>query len=288
MSKQNNTVTTTTASVTPSVAELQKLTPAQAAANFVLQTTAAVRAFIVAAKLLIVLEPTLKPGQTLGGIILKLTNVPKELQRRVKSTIDNGRYAMRVWKELVMDGHIAEPVFDTFTFGDIVSINRVMSGASRQNLTGPDVALVIESSPENWHEELDCLFTYGQSLADRAEVESKQAAKKTTGSDSPESPSELTEPDDTQSEDNTSPDAPDAPKPAEKDAPKSNIIPMTTKNTPTAETAFEVIAALEALLAAMPPAEVAKVAPAIAELNATVQGSLTAKSAKKAKAKKAA
>ncbi len=281
MKPQNKTVTT--ASVTPSLAELQKLTPAEVAVDFVKQTVSAVRAFIVAAKLLIVLEPMLKPGQTLGSVILKLANVPAELRRRVKSTIDNGRQAVRVWKELVEPGHVTEAQFDEFTFGDLVALNRVMSGASRQKLTGADVALILESSPSNWHEEIACLSTYGQTLADRADAEKKAAAKKTTKAASATATEETTG--ETTDEDEPTGTSPDAPKPATEtgeEVAEGKIVQMPVK--PTSEDAFKLIAGLEALLANMDAAEVAKVAPAIAELNETIQASLVAaKPAKKAR-----
>lgn len=274
----------------PSLAELQKLTPVQAACNFVEQTRSAIRAFIVAAKLLLVIEPTLKPGQSLGSVIIKLANVGNGERRRVKSTIDNGRYAVRVWKELVEGGHIKEATFDTFTFGDMVSINRAMSGKSRQPLKAADVALVIESAPQNWHEELDCLFNYGQSLADRAEADKKAEAKKaetttaTTGETTTATPSEA-QPGDAQGEDAGA--SPDAPTPTDPGAPAAGKIVHLPKATtkPVAEDAFKLIAALESLIGDMPRSEVVKVAPAIAELNTTVQTFLKpAKKSQKAKA----
>jgi hypothetical protein len=284
MKPQNKTVTA--ASVTPSVAELQKLTPAEVAVDFVKQTVSAIRAFIVAAKLLIVLEPMLKPGQTLGSVILKLANVPNDLRRRVKSTIDNGRQAVRVWKELVEPGHVTEAEFDGFTFGDFVALNRVMSGASRQKLTGADVALILESSPSNWHEELACLFTYGQTLADRADAEKKAATKKTAQTTTATEETESASPDaETSDESAVAPAKADAETGEEVEPGK--IVQMPVK--PTSEDAFKLIAGLEALLANMDATEVAKVAPAIAELNETIQASLVAaKPAKKARKTKAA
>lgn len=288
----NKTNNATTASVTPSLASLQKLTPIQAAQNFVEQTTSAIRAFIVAAKLLLVIEPTLKPGQTLGSVILKLANVGNGLRRRVKSTIDNGRYAMRVWKELVAEGHITEAVFDTFTFGDMVAINRAMSGKSRQVLKPADVALVIESAPENWHEELDCLFAYGQSLADRQAADAKKTANDTTATPAANEPTETTpteaSPDDAQGED--AGESPDAPKPAKTtDEPaEGKIVAMPKQVKATAEDAFKLIATLEVIVIALPKDEVAKVAPAIAELNATVQAHLKPAAKAKKPVKKAA
>lgn len=280
MSKNNKPVIA--ASVTPSLAELQKLTPIQAACNFVEQSTSAIRAFIVAAKLLLVLEPTLKPGQTLGGVVIKLANVGNGLRRRIKSTIDNGRYAMRVWKELVETGHIKEAVFDTFTFGDFVAINRAMSGKSRQVLKPADVALVIESAPDNWHEELDCLFTYGQSLADRVAADAKAktvASGVPTGGSAETADTTTAQSTDAQGAD-TGP-SPDAPEPA-----AGKIVPMPKQVQATTEDAFKLIATLEIIVIGLPMDEVAKVAPAIAELHATVQAHL--KPAKKTAKRKAA
>jgi len=294
------------ASVMPSLAELQKLTPVQAACNFVEQARSAIRAFIVAAKLLLVIEPTLKPGQTLGSVIIKLASVGNGERRRVKSTIDNGRYAMRVWKELVETGHVTEAVFDTFTFGDMVAINRTMSGKSRQPLKAADVAVIIEKSPNNWHEELDCLFTYGQCLEDRAAEEQKAKAQDKPAPATTTEPSTTTttetpneaQPDDAQGEDaGTSPDSPASPSKApdestvasaKADVP-GNIVAMPKQVSATVEDALKLIATLEIIIVGLQPADVAKVAPAIAELNDTVQASLKpAKSQAKPKSRRGA
>jgi hypothetical protein len=281
-------------SVNPLPSEIQKLTPKQTAVQIVEQSSIANRAFITVAMLLLHLKPTLKPGQTLGGLVIKLADVANGARRRVKSTIDNARYAMRVWEELVVPGHITVEKFNDFTFGDCLTINKVMSGASRQKVTGSDTALILEASPTNWHEELDCLFTYGQTLEDRAAVEAKQASKKTAKSED-EGGSTAPSGDDTKPEGGTTDDgetpgaSPDAPKPAETAEPaEGKIVPM-PKQAATSDDAIKLIAALEAVIAGLPRAEVAKVAPALAELNDAVQTSIAPKKAAKHKqAKKAA
>jgi hypothetical protein len=267
------TTTPSPVNVTPSLTEFQKLTPTQAAQGVVEQANAGNRAFIAVTKLLLALEPTLRPGQTLGGVVIKLANVHADDRRRIKSTIDNARQSMRVWKELVDPGHITEADFNDFTFGDHVIVNKVMSGASRQKLTPADVALIMQSSSQNWHEELECLFHYGQTLADRSAVEEKQAAKKAEKDE--------TNADETCEETPASESETENATPASEPAP-GKVIKMPV--TATADDAFKLIAALESLINSMEHSEVEKVAPAIAELNTTVQSAL--KPAKKAAAKR--
>jgi hypothetical protein len=268
-------------SVNPLPSDIQKLTPRQTALRVVEQSTVANRAFITVAMLLLHLKPAVKPGQTLGGLVIKLADVANGARRRVKSTIDNARYAMRVWEELVVPGHVTVEKFNDFTFGDCLTINKVMSGASRQKVTGADVALIVEASSNNWHEELDCLFTYGQTLQDRAETEEKQAAKKASKAEdeSPktgETPIEKPTPSKDGEGEETPGTAPDPPNDdtSNIEHQTSNIIPMPKPLVANADKAFELIVALETMIAHMPKAEVEKVAPALAELNETVQASL--------------
>jgi hypothetical protein len=258
-------------SVTP-FADIQKLTQGETAVRIVVEGNTANRAFINVAKLGLHLESTLKPGQTLGGVIIKLAKVPAGDRRRVKSTIDNARQAMRVWKELVPDGHINEGEFDRFTYYDCVAINRVMSGAAKQQLSAAAVALMIHASPDQWHEDFDSLATHGETVADRelrlAEEARKRQAAPTGESTAPTESAGM--PPVVKSDKSTSGKADTA---ASNNA--SSAEPMNDKvvqfKQPTADTVLQLLRAAEVQIMELSPSEVAKVAPAIAELNELVQ-----------------
>lgn len=268
--------TTNAASVTPTLADIQKLTPTEAANRAFGEIRAVGRAFITIAKIMLRLEPDLKPGQTLGQVVIKLASVPADYRRRVKSTIDNARYAMRVWKELVAEGHITEEQFDGFTFHDCFLINRVMSGASRQQLKAGDVAMFLQASPADWHEQLDCLYTYGQTVEDRAAV---SQASKPDASDGASSPSSEQQPDAdaptdvpvVEPEKSDKPKEPKSPNPPAQEP--SNVVrfePETATGETAVEKALQLVNALEAIIGSLPPSEVEKLVPAIDQLAATV------------------
>jgi hypothetical protein len=278
--------------VTP-FAEIQKLTQEQAARQVVTEAGIARRAFMTIAKLMLFIETTLKPGQTLGGIVIKLAKVAEGEKRRIKSTIDNARYAMRVWKELVEPGHITEADFLHDALPICYIINRVMSGASRQKLTAADVALMLHAAPADWHEQLDCLFTYGQTLEDRAAAEAKKATAAgstseqsgeptATGTTTPGESSEST----TVTAESATASTGDAPEVATNIV-ESGIKPAAAEK-PTAAEAFKLIDALEQVAAELPPAELAQVAARLAELSALLTAaSTTAAPAKKSRKSKA-
>ncbi len=266
-------------SVTP-FADIQKLTQSETAVRIVVEGNAANRAFINVAKLGLHLESMLKPGQTLGGVIIKLAKVPAGDRRRIKSTIDNARQAMRVWKELVPDGHINEGEFDRFTYYDCVAINRVMSGVAKQQLSASAVALMIHASPDRWHEDFDSLATHGETVGDRElrlaeEARKRQAAA--TGESTTPTESAATPPVD-KSDESTSGKADTA---ASNNA--SSAVPTNDKvvqfERPTADTVLQLLRAAEVQIMELSPSEVAKVAPAIAELNELVQEQVKAAAA---------
>jgi hypothetical protein len=258
-------------SVTP-FADIQKLTQGETAVRIVVEGNTANRAFINVAKLGLHLESTLKPAQTLGGVIIKLAKVPAGDRRRVKSTIDNARQAMRVWKELVPNGNITEEEFDRFTYYDCVAINRVMSGAAKQQLSAAAVALMIHASPDQWHEDLDSLATHGETVADRElrlaeDARKRQAAptgESTAATESAGMPSVV------KSDKSTSGKADTAASNNASSAEPTNDKVVQFKQ-PTADTVLQLLRAAEVQIMELSPSEVAKVAPAIAELNELVQ-----------------
>src|SRR4051812_28945214 len=100
-----------TDSVTP-FAVIQKLTPEQTVEQFIAATRSANRAFVLTAKLILHLALTLKPGQTIGGL-LKKSGIRK-------TTIDNARQAARVFEELVLPKEIdfTEAQYDELTYAE--------------------------------------------------------------------------------------------------------------------------------------------------------------------------
>jgi hypothetical protein len=298
--------TTNAASVTPTMADINKLTPSQAAVRAFGEIRGLHRAFITVAKVGLRLEPTLKPGQTLGGVIIKLANVPAEFRRRVKSTIDNARYAMRVWKELVEPGHVTEEQFDDFTFADCFSINRVMSGASRQTLKPGDVAMFLQMAPLTWHEELDSLFTYGQTVEDREAAEKAKAAKaaaetapepSATQQPDADAPTDVptAEPETETAKPSAEPGetAPPADTGAEPDTSDDSKVvqftqPSVTGDSPGVEEILNGINALGAAIGSLPADQLPQIVPAIDELHRLVHEAIAPKVVAKAPAKRKA
>lgn len=242
-------------------AEISKLSPSATIKQIVEQTRAESRAFITAAKLMLHLETKLKADETLGSKLRK-SGVRK-------STIDNGRYAMRVFTELVEPGHLTEDEFDGFTFGDCLRICRVIGSRSAKRLEGPDVAVVIRNS-KTWDEELNSIYEFGMTVEEKAAVEA-EAVKAAEAAAAAAAAAE----DDDSSDDN--PDAAPTPAaatpPSEPTAPgdedpdevaDGKITPMPTAANPTApataESAIGLIDRLEAIILELPIDEQRKVA----------------------------
>lgn len=281
MPKQSKTA----ASGVPTMAVIQKATLKEAALSFVDQTVAAGRAFMTCCKLGLRIESELKAGETLGTKIIKLANVPANLRRRVKSTVDNARQAMRVWKELVEPGHITEAVFDGFTFGDCLSINRVMSGASKAKLNGEEIATVIAEGAENWHEEIDCQFHYGQTLSDRAAAEQQTptpAASTTSETASSDAAAETAAAEHEEGE--TSPAT--APPAANSEPEPGKVVQMPPQTKPTIDEATKLLNALCAIVSELPAEDQLKIAVALEETAAVIREEAAPAPAKKTAVKR--
>ena len=136
--------------------EIQKLTQAETVLELVATCRSQQRAFVLTSKLLRHVEKTLKPTQTVGGLLKKYGIK--------KSTIDNARYAAKVF-DLVEAGKITETQFDTFTFADCLAIIRAMSAGSKKRLTADDVAAHIKAS-EDFEPDLHELYTTGLTVAE--------------------------------------------------------------------------------------------------------------------------
>jgi hypothetical protein len=235
--------------VTP-FAEIQKMTQTQTVEQFVAQMRHAARAFALAAKLILHLAATVKPPQTIGGLLRK--------SGIRKTTIDNARQAARVFEELVLPKHISETQFDQLSFAECVTVNRAMSGAAKEKQSAKSVVAMMKSHPQTWDEELDCLARHGRSVAAQAKIEKqaeeeakeKAAAQARAESASPVSPSGKSAASETTV------------------APRNVVNSGITKRT--AEDAIKLIHVLDETFNELTPTEAAKALPALTELHANV------------------
>lgn len=114
-----------------SMAEISKLSQADAVSLFVEKTTTVTRAYMDSAKLIIHLRTTFSKTQTVHGVLGK-KGVPT-------STINNAMQAVRVWDELVATKLITESQFDKISYPRFVLINAAVK-AKTAKLVGPLVA----------------------------------------------------------------------------------------------------------------------------------------------------
>jgi hypothetical protein len=148
------------------IAEIRAMTQPARITRFGECATVSQRAFAEMGKLRRAIEADLKDGQD-------FTNTMRKQGIR-DGTISNSSYAARVF-DLVEAGHITEKQYDAFSFSDCVSIVRVMGPQSKNRFAGPEVAVVLASSPENFDEEFACIYEHGMCLAEKAAADQAAA-----------------------------------------------------------------------------------------------------------------
>ena len=227
--------------------------------TFASRATVAQRAFIEMGKLMFAISSNLKKNETIYAVLRK---------GGVKDgTTSNASYASKVW-ELVRDGHLTETQYDTFTFQDVLAINRVLGSKSARRLSPEDVAIVIGST-DDFEPDLKSLYEHGLTVEekvakDKTEADLVAAATKAE-SDAPSNPAPATET-----------PAPDAPASAPADAPQSAAAPEvpTIASMPapkaSADDAIRLLETVESMMAELPEDEQQRVARRVIEMAETI------------------
>jgi flagellar biosynthesis GTPase FlhF len=150
------------------LAEVEAMSQSDRIALFQAKDVAAGRIFIDLGKLYTGIEAKLGKGEQIFPLLMK-AGVRK-------GSVSNASQTSRVFKEMVIGKAIMEETFDTFRWGDICALNRVMSGASRRKLTAAEAAKVIAANPKRFDEEFESLFLTGFTLAEADKAAKEQAA----------------------------------------------------------------------------------------------------------------
>jgi hypothetical protein len=239
-------------SVTP-FAVIQKLTQGQALEQFVAESRAAARMFVLTAKLILHLALTVKKGQTVGGLLAK--------SGIRKTTIDNARQAARVFEELVLPPQVAftEAQYDRLTFAECLVINRSMSGTAKEKQSATKIVALMKKHPSTWDEEIESLTRHGHSVKEQLKIE-KAAAKEAAAKAARAASEDERSTDAGTTEENGSATS-DAKAPASKKTAHEKV---------NAATAIGQIEALEAVFNSISPIEAAKALPALSQLHGLV------------------
>jgi len=146
--------------------EIEKMDVTQAVTCIQEQQMRNIASYVTTAKVILRLDSMDLSGLTVGEI-LRDAGVKK-------STVDNARYAARVFRDFVQPGHMEESLFDTLSFGLCFRICRVTSEKSKLRLSALSVVALLKDSSRA-DEEMDCLYEYGIDLETKATQE--KAAK---------------------------------------------------------------------------------------------------------------
>lgn len=150
-----------TAALVMSMAEISKLTVADAASLFAVKTTTVSRAFMDCAKLIVHIQSKLLPSQTVFGLLEK-----KGVR---KSTIRNAQQAARVWNDLVERELVTEKQFEKLSYMDFVAINSAVKEKGVHNV-GPLVAA-------GDLDEVEFIAEHKMTTAEKKGADAKKASK---------------------------------------------------------------------------------------------------------------
>lgn len=149
-----------------SMEEIKALPREVQCAKFAERDQAAQRAFSEMGKLRRAIEPQLKKGETLYGVLRKLG---------VKDgTISNAGYGAEAFA-LVEAGHLAEAEFDRLTFSECLAISRASGTKSKRKMTGEEIAILFRADEHAFRGELESIFESGVTVAE-AEAQATKAA----------------------------------------------------------------------------------------------------------------
>lgn len=150
-----------TAALVMSMAEISKLTVADAANLFAVKTTTVSRAFMDCAKLIVHIQSKLLPSQTVFGLLEK-----KGVR---KSTIRNAQQAARVWNDLVERELVTEKQFEKLSYMDFVAINSAVKEKGVHSV-GPLVAA-------GDLDEIEFIAEHKMTTAEKKAADAKKAPK---------------------------------------------------------------------------------------------------------------